>query len=439
MNVTVENLGPCKKMLRIEVEAAKVDATFDETTKQFQKEANLPGFRPGKAPRDMVLKRFERDIREETKNKLTRENYQAALREKKIGVVRMEDIEEVVFEKGQAYQFIVTVETTPDFELPDYKGIPVKREPAVVTDADVTKALNMLRERQTKHETVQRELREGDFAVINYKGTSDGKPLTDFAPTARGLTQKEGFWVESHKGSFIPGFTEQLNGAKAGDKRTVNVDFPADFVTPQLAGKKGTFEVEVVEVKEKILPEMNDDLAKAYGLETLDKLTEAVRQDLQNEVNMKQKGGMRDQAVKALLEKVTCDLPASAVEQETRTIIYDIVQTNTQRGVPKELLDEKKDEIYSNASEAAKNRVKANFIFHKIAAKEGIRVEENDMFQRLQSLSMQYQMPIDKLVKELQKNDSMGRVNQEVLSEKVVDFLIQNAKVEDVPAGAAQA
>ncbi len=439
MNVTVENLGPCKKMLRIEVEAAKVDATFDETTKQYQKEVSLPGFRPGKAPRDMVLKRFERDIREETKTRLTRENYNAALKEKKIGVVKFEDMEEVVFERGQNYQFIVTVETTPEFDLPEYKGIPVKREPAIVTDADVNKAMTMLRERQTKHETVQRELREGDFAVINYKGTSDGKPLTDFAPTARGLTQKEGFWVESHKDSFIPGFTEQLNGAKAGDKRTVNVDFPADFVTPQLAGKKGTFEVEVVEVKEKILPEMNDDLAKAYGLDTLDKLREAVRQDLQNDVNMKQKGAMRDQAVKALLDKVQCDLPASAVEQETRTIVYEIVQSNTQRGIPKEMLDENKDKIYANANETAKNRVKASFIFHKIAAKEGIRVEDQDMFQRLQYLSTQYQMPLDKLVKELEKNNGMGRVNEEILSEKVVDFLIQNAQVEDVPAPAATA
>jgi trigger factor len=434
VNVTVENLGPCKKLLRLEVEVAKVDAAFDEVTKQYQREAHLPGFRPGKAPRDMVLKRYERDIREETKNKLNRETYQAALKEKKLTVVKLEDIEEVLFEKGQPYQFIVTVETTPEFDLPEYKGIEVKREPAVVTDADVTRAMNILRDRQAKHETVQRELREGDFAVINYKGTSDGKPLTDFAPTARGLTQKESFWVESHKGSFIPGFTEQLNGAKAGDKRTVNVEFPADFVTPQLANKKGVFEVEVVEVKEKIMPEMNDELAKSYGLDTLEKLQEAVRQDLQNEVNHKQKSGMRDQAVKTLLDKIECDLPASAVEQETRTIVYNIIQENTQRGVPKEMLDASKDEIYANASTAAKNRVKGSFVFHRIAEKEGIRVQEQDIMQRLQGIAAQYQMPIDKVVKELQKNEGFGRINEEVLSEKVVDFLIQNAKVEDVAA-----
>ncbi len=439
MNVTVENLGPCKKLLRIEVEAAKVDAAFDQATKEFQREARLPGFRPGKAPRDMVVKRFEKDIREEAKNKLTRDNYQSALRDKKIGVVKLEDIEEVLFDKGQPYQFIATVETVPDFELPDYKGIAIKREAATVTDADVTRALNVLRERQTKHETVAREIREGDIAVVNYKGTSEGKPLTDFSPTARGLTEKEKFWIDVHKDSFIPGFTEQLIGAKAGEKRTVNVDFPADFVTPQLAGKKGVFEVEVVEVKEKILPELNDELAKSFGLDTLDKLREAVRQDLQNEVNEKQKRSIHEQAVKALIEKVQCDLPDSVVQQETRNLVYNIVQQNTQRGVPKEMIDANKDQIYSNASNTAKDRVKAGFIFHKIAEKEGIRVEQQDMMQRVQMMAAQYQMPVDKFVKEVQKNDGFGQIHEEMLSEKVVAFLVQNAKIEDVPAAAQPA
>lgn len=434
MNVTVENLGPCKKLLRIEVEAAKVDAIFDETTKQFQREARLPGFRPGKAPRDMVVKRFERDIREEVKNKLTRDNYQSAVREQKIGVVRLEDIEEVLFDKGQPYQFIATVETAPDFELPEYKGIDVKREAAVVTDADVTRALTMLRERQTKYENVQRELREGDVAVVNYKGTCEGKPLTDLAPTARGLTQKENFWVEANKTSFIPGFAEQLYGAKAGDKRTVNVDFPADFVTPQLSGKKGVYEVEVVEVKEKILPELNDELAKSYGAENLDKLREGVRQDLQNEVNEKQKRGMREQAIRSVLDRVTCELPDSVVQQETRNLVYNIVNENTQRGIPKEAIDANKEQIYSSASTTAKDRVKMSFIFRKIAEKEGIKVEQNDLLQQVQYLATQYQMSIDKFVKELQKNDGFAQIHEQMMTEKVIDFLIQNAKIEDVAA-----
>ncbi|MDB6025554.1 MAG: Trigger factor [Verrucomicrobiales bacterium] len=434
MNVTVENLGPCKKLLRLEVDAAKVDATFAEVTKQYVREARLPGFRPGKAPKEMVTKRFEKDIREEVKQKLTRETYQGAIREKKIGVVRTEDIEEVLFEKGQAYQFIVTVESAPDFDLPEYKGLAIKREAAIVTDADVTKALNTLRERQAKYETAARELREGDVAVVNYTGTCEGKPLTDFSPAAKGLTKKENFWVDANKGSFIPGFTDQLLGAKAGDKRTVNVDFPADFVTPQVAGKKGVYEVELVEVKEKILPELNEEFAKSFEVESLDKLREAVQQDLQMQVNEKQQRGMREQAVRAVLDPIKCELPDSAVQTETRNLIYNMVNDNTQRGVPKEMIDANKDQIYASANTVAKDRVKAGFVFRKIAEKEGIRVDEQALMQRVQMMAQQYQTPVDKLVKDLQKNDGFGEIQEQILNERVVDFLIQNAKVEDVAA-----
>ena len=434
MNVTVENLGPCKKLLRLEVDAAKVDAVFAEVTKQYVREARLPGFRPGKAPKDMVTKRFEKDIRDEVKQKLTRENYQAAVREKKIGVVRLEDVEEVLFEKGQAYQFIVTVESAPEFDLPEYKGLAIKREAASVTDADVTKALNTLRERQVKYENVTRELRENDIAVVNYNGTCEGKPLTDFSPTAKGLTQKENFWVDAHKGSFIPGFTDQLLGAKAGDKRTVNVDFPADFVLPQVAGKKGVYEVELVEVKEKILPELTEEFAKSFEVESMDKLREAVRQDLQNQVNEKQSRDMREQAVRAILDPIKCELPDSAVQQETRNLIYNMVNDNTQRGVPKEMIDANKDQIYASANTVAKDRVKAGFVFRKIAEKEGIRVDEQSLMQRVHMMAQQYQTPVEKFVKELQKNDGFGEIHEQMINEKVVDFLIQNAKVEDVEA-----
>ena len=124
--------------------------------------------------------------------------------------------------------------------------------------------------------------------MVNYTGTCEGKPITEIAPTAKGLTEQKNFWVEAKPNSFIPGFADQLIGAKAGDKRTVNVDFPADFVTPQLAGKKGIYEVEVVEVKEKVLPPLDEELAKAYGAENLEKLQAGVRRDLENELKFKQ-------------------------------------------------------------------------------------------------------------------------------------------------------
>ncbi len=288
MNVTVENLAPCKKLVRVEVEATKVDETFDSTTKEFQREASLPGFRPGKAPREMVLRKYGKDIEDEAKRKLIAEAYKKAVEEQKLDVLGYPDIEEIQFGRGRPLLFAATVETAPEFQLPEYKGLPAKTEARTVTDADLERALDVLREQQVNYKTVERPVQTGDIAVVNYTGTSEGKPITELAPTAKGLTEQKNFWVDVGSKSFIPGFADQLLGAKAGEKRTVNVEFPADFVTPQLAGKKGVYEVEVVEVKEKSLPALDEAFAKAYGAESLEKLRAGVRKDLENELKFKQ-------------------------------------------------------------------------------------------------------------------------------------------------------
>ena len=184
MNVTVENLAPCKKLLRVEVDAAEVDAAFANVTKEFQRHAQLPGFRAGKAPRDLVLKSFGSRIEEEVKKKLIPDSYQKALEQQKIRPAVHPDIEEIQFGRGQSLQFAATVETQPEFELPEYKGLAVKREIVLITDADVDQALNVLREQRTDYKDVARPVAAGDIAVVNYTGTCDGKPITETAPRA---------------------------------------------------------------------------------------------------------------------------------------------------------------------------------------------------------------------------------------------------------------
>jgi len=282
VNVTIENLSPCKKLVRFEVEAGTVDETFKTVTHDFRKHAVVPGFRPGKAPDEMILKKYEKDVTEEVKRKLISDSYKQGVKEHKIDVIGYPEIEEIQFGRSQALQFAATVETFPQFEMPEYHGLPANREKRSVTPEDVTRALDALRIQKATFQKVERPLQEGDFAVVNYTGTCEGKPITEIAPVARGLTEQKNFWMEIKTGSFIPGFTEQLIGAKAGEKRTVSVDFPADFVTTQLAGKKGVFEVEMVESKERILPELNEAFAKSYEAESLEVLREGVRSDLQN-------------------------------------------------------------------------------------------------------------------------------------------------------------
>ena len=436
MNITVENLAPCKKLLRVELDAKSVDETFDAITKDYQKRASLPGFRPGKAPRDLVIKKYEADIQSDAKRKLIGESYRKALEEKKISVVSQPDIEEIQFGRGQNLLFAATIETAPEFQLPEYKGLPVKREIKSVTDEDVERAIKLLAQQHTKFETVARELKMGDVAVVNYTGTCDGKPITETAPTAKGLTEQKNFWVDVAPNTFIAGFADQLIGAKAGDKRTVNVDFPADFVTKELAGKKGIFEVEVVEVKEKVPPPIDDALAKNYGAENLEKLRAGVRVDLENELKFSQTKAIRGQIIGALLAQSNFDLPESAVASETKNVVYNIVQENTKRGVGRELIEQQKDQIYNAAATSAKERVRLAFLIQRIAEKEDIKVSQEEVLQRIQSLSQAYQIPPDKFIKDLQKRNGINEIYDQIAHEKVLTFLENNAKIEKVPAAA---
>ncbi len=434
MNVTVENLAPCKKLVRVEVDAKAVDEAFDSTTKEFQKQAALPGFRPGKAPRAMVLKKYEADIKSEVKRKLIGDAYRKAVDEKKIAVVGYPDIEEIQFGPGQALQFAATIETAPEFQLPDYKGLPAKREVKSVTDTDLEHALKLLAQQHVKFETVARELRLGDIAVVNYAGTCDGKPITDIAPTAKGLAEQKNFWVEVGTETFLPGFADQIIGAKAGDKRMVNTNFPADFVTKELAGKKGVFDVELVEVKEKVLPPLDDAFAKKYGAENLEKLREGVRRDLENELKYSQTKAIRSQIVRGLLDRVNFDLPETAVAHETRNVVYDLVRENSQRGVARDVIEKQKDEIYSAATRSAKERVKLSFLIQRIAEQENIKVSQEEALRRAQTLAAMYQIPPDKFIKDLQKRNGVMELYDQVAHEKVLAFLEQNARIEDVSA-----
>jgi trigger factor len=434
VNISVENLAPCKKLVRVEVEAKAVDEVFDSVTKDIQKQAALPGFRPGKAPRDLVVKKYSAEISDEAKRKLIGDNYRKALEEKKLNVIGYPDIEEITFGRGQNLQFAATVETEPEFELPEYKGLPATRENKSVTDEDVERAINMLAQQHVKFETVQRELRMGDIAVVNYTGTSEGKPITETAPTARGLTEKKGFWLDIEPNAFIEGFAAQMTGAKAGEKRTVNVDFPADFVTKELQNKKGVFEVEILEVKEKILPPIDDELAKKYGAENLEKLRAGVRVDLENELKHSQSRSVRGQTVRALLDRVQFELPETPVANVTRNVVYDIVRDNTRRGISREMIEEQKDSIYTNAAANAKERVKLTFLVQRIAEKEKISISQEDALAQARMIAATHQIPLDQLLKDLQKRDAVRELYDQALHEKVLEFLETNAKVETVPA-----
>ncbi|HEY6167594.1 MAG TPA: trigger factor [Verrucomicrobiae bacterium] len=431
----METLAPCKKLVRVEVDANAVDKAFDDMTNEYQRAVTMPGFRAGKAPRHMVLQRHSADIEQEVKRRLIPDSYKKAVEEQKLRVLGYPDIEEIQFGRGQPLQFAATVETAPEFELPGYKGLTVKREAKQVTDEDVERAVGVLREQRVTYTDVQRPVCEGDFVVVNYTGSSEGKPISEIVPTARGLTEQKNFWIEIKPGSFLPGFTEQLIGRAAGDKQTVNVTFPKNFVAAPLSEKPGAYEVEVVQVKEKALPELNEEFAKSFGAESLAKLREGVRGDLENELKFSQDRDARNQVVSALLAGAQFDLPESVVQTETRNAVYDLVRENQQRGVSREAIEQQKDQIYSFAASSAKERVKALFVLNRIAEQEHLRVEQQELAQRVYYLAQANNTPIEKFAKQLDERGGYAQIQQELLTAKVLDFLLKEAKFEEVPAG----
>ncbi|MFM1941915.1 MAG: Trigger factor [Verrucomicrobiota bacterium] len=437
MNVTLEHLGPCKKLLRVVVETDAVEAVFDTVTKDYVKYARLPGFRQGKAPRHLVAKAFDDRIKEDVRRRLVSDNLRKALEGEKLHVVGAPDVEEIHFAKGEQFQFAATVETAPEFELPEYSGIPLKKEVRSVTEEDINRAVELLREQRATYVDVERAIQEGDFAVVDYKGTCEGKPITEWAPTAKGLTERQDFWLQITPESFIPGFTQPLVGAKAGDVKTVELQFPDDFVAKEVAGKQGVFEVTVKFVKEKALPELNDEFAQAYGAENVDTLTQGVRRDLENELSYKLRRSTRGQLEKTLLERVQCELPESVVERETRNVVYNIVRENTERGVAREVIDQQKDQIFTHASSSAKDRVRLAFILGRIAEKEGIQATREEISQRIMYLAHQYNMKPEKLVKQLQERGGIEEIQEQIICNKVLDFIEEKAAIEEVlpPSG----
>ena len=432
MEVTITDLSPCKKQLRIEIDAETVNAKFDAVAKDFRRHAHLPGFRPGKAPLANVMRSYGDKIGEEAKRTLMSDSYTKALKENELRPVIMPEVEELQFGHGKPFQYLATLEVTPAFEMPEYIGIEVEKERRSVNDADIAKALDTLCEQRVSYTDMDRPAVEEDFIVVNFTGTIDDKPITDLIKVARGLTEQKNFWLHKTQNPLIPGTVEALIGSSKGDKKTVTVTIPDDFVYEEIVGKEAKYEIEVVQVKEKSLPELDDKFAKGFGAESMDKLREGVENDLKNELEYSKKKSIRNQCVDKLLGAVNCDLPETIVNEATRAAVHNIVQQNHERGVGKEIIEENKDKIYANAKTDAEVRVKANYILSKIAEKEGIKVTDQELSRQVAAMAAQQKVKPQKLAQQLKDNGTIYKVQEEIMNAKVIDLLEEKAKITEI-------
>jgi trigger factor len=436
MNVEVENLPNCIASLHIELPPDFVTKEWNEVVKGFRQVARIPGFRPGKAPQNVVEAKFRKEIQEELTKKLVSETTREAIREKGLKVLSISDVDGVEFTPERVMRFTATLITSPEFELPEYKGIQVKVPPGEVTDQELEQSLQKLRERHATFSDVEgRALEMDDFAVIDYNTTLDGQPLLEVEPKApKMLGSGADFWIKLDENTFVKGFSDRLVGMQIGETRNFDLTIPDDYPVAELAKRVLNFNVTLKGIKSMQLPELTDEFAGqvAQGF-TLEQLKQTLKEQLIAEKEHRLQTLKQNQVVNYLASHVECELPQSFVKDETRRIMSEIVQHNQMRGISEDVLRENQKDIISAASRNARDRLKANFILSRIAEKEGIEVKPQELKERVQLLAEQYRVKYEKMMSDLEEKRAIGQVREEVLIGKVLDFLTSNANVEIVP------
>jgi trigger factor len=432
MNVEVENLPNCIASLHIELPPDFVTRERNEVIQDFRRVARIPGFRPGKAPNNVVEAKFRKEIQAELTKKLVTETTREAIREKGLKVLSISDVEGVEFTPEKSMRFTATLITAPEFELPDYKGIQVNLPPAEPTDQELEKSLQSIRERHATFSDLEgRALEMQDFAVIDYATTLDGLPLLEIEPKApKILGGGIDFWVKLDENTFLKGFSDRLVEMQIGETREFTLRVPDDYPVTELAARTLDFKVTLKAIKSMQLPELTDELADQVekGL-TLEKLKETLKAQLVVEKEHRLETMKRNQIIDYLASHVECELPQSYVKDETRRILSEIVHHNQMRGISDDLLRENQKDIISAASRNARDRLKANFILTKIAEKEQIEVKPQELRERVQVVANQYRVTYEKMMSDLEEKKAMGQVREEVLIGKVLDFLTSNANV----------
>ena len=435
MKVQVEKKPESISTLKIELPAEEVSKEWDTIANSFARFAKIPGYRPGKAPRAVIDKRFRKEIRDEVTKKLVSKSYREAIEQKNLRVASLTNLEDVHFGDDKSMRFQATVVIAPEFKLPDYKNIRVEVPDTKVTEAEIETMLERLRDQSADFVDVQgRGAQMEDFVVVDFEGTVDGKPINEVAPKAsKNLHGGKKFWLHLAADNFLPKFCEQIVGQKPDETRTVVVDLPADFLVKELAGKQASYTVALREIKEKVLPAVDDAFAnKLLPGKSLAELRHTIEHDLEHEKEHEVERAKEAQIVRYLQEKIQFDLPPSLLRNETKRALAELVQRNRARGIPDEMLKDKEKELIETAASVAHHRLKTNFILERIAEHEKIEVRKEDIDLRIRQEAQHYNISSDKMRKELEEHDGLNALAEQILLGKTLDFLKANVSVQPV-------
>lgn len=389
------------------------------------KNVKVDGFRKGHVPLDVIEKTFENDIRDEIINEVLKKEYATVLKEEKIRPVSDLQIVELKYEKD-SLKLVLKVAVFPEFEMPQYKGLGIEEEKVEVTDEEVTAELNMLAQRSKKFEKVEREAKLGDIAIINFEGFVNGEAFNG--------GKAEDYRLELGSKTFIDNFEEQIVGHKIGDEFEVNVKFPEAYHSEELKGKDAMFKVKLNSLEEAILPELNDDFAKANGADTLEDLKNTLKGRILSTKENNAKSAKLNKIMTTLEENTTMEVPTIVVENEINAQLNNFANQLQMQGMNLDsylqMTGMTVENMRNDLRERAEKGVKTSFILSRIAENENILVSEEEVENEFNNVAAMYGMDGAKLREELEKTNGVDRFYNQILSQllngKINDFLLEN-------------
>lgn len=426
MNVKVEALSSVKKKLSFEVPAEKVDTEINKAYQKIARTAKVKGFRPGKVPQAILEQYYAPKMQQEVVTRLINDSYFKALSEHKIPAVSDPEIfESGSLERGTAFVFEAHVEVKPDVEAKDYTGLSLQKEKIILGDQVIAEQLEQMRNSRSQLNVATRdEAQVGDFVTIDFEGFADGEAF------AGGSAND--YVLELGSDSFIPGFEDQVIGMKRGGTAEIKVTFPEDYGNKELAGKPATFSVTVKEIKEKVIPALDDEFAKEFGFESVDELTANVKENYEKQELNRAESDLRERLIGALIERNPVEVPEAMVSSQLDYMLENLQRRLQGQGMSLQMLGMTDDSFKKMYRETAVRQVQGNVVLEAVALQEELKVEDNEIDGKLEEIAAMAHTSLDAVKKYYANPSARQDLTAQILEEKAIELLLSKATIEEV-------
>jgi trigger factor len=424
MKASVEEISPIKKKVSVEIPEDQVVKEVESAYKDLGKKAKIKGFRPGKVPRNILERYFKDYVKTGVIQKLIEETYPKALSETHLEPVSPPVVDPGEFESGKPFQYSAVIEVKPDIQLGGYKGLKIEGKKEEVKDEEVVERLKALQNLHANLKSISevRPIQAGDYVIIDYEASAGGKPLEG--------GKAIDFTVEVGSGQFIPAFEEKLIGLKPEEEREMEVSFPEDYGYQKWAGKTVTFRVKIKEIKEKILPPLDDEFAKDLGdYSSFEELKAKLKGEIQKEKELAAERQLKDRVVDQLLEANPFEVPESLVEEQAKTLVSDTKLRLAAQGVDLKNLGISEEKLQGDYRAVAQRQVKTFLILDRIAGQEEILATDEETEARLQEMAERMRQKFDVVKQYYEKNGLLPEVKAGIIRDKTLNFLLEKADI----------